>query len=613
MSKNISTVATWPLVILWLWLVMILGIGQLNARDLWYDEIYTLYHTGAPPFGPYTLPQVWSLVAQGIEWTPPGYNLLLNVWTHAVGWSPFAARYLSLLASLLTIAWVYRLGVDSGNRFVGLSAAILLGASVFFIYYMGELRAYALYLCLSAQVLASYWRYIHHPNRLSAALFFIGTLALMYTHYFGLLVLVALGIYHLLFAPKGRVWWSVGGIVAIATVFYLPWLNAALLVLREAQKGDWSGGAMSARLAIETLLNAFGNGASGLLVLLMMGAVLVKQRGARFALFMMATVLMAVLLVNTWLLVLNHIRYIFALWVLLALVGAWGVYYWSQAGLRARWLLGVWLAFSAWQYTDADFIFNLHGAFRPLPHRQVVATISPYATSTDLIVYHAPYFPHIRDFEFDYYLSDLPARHALLDPFPGQAEPRAPRRFYERLIGPSQRLWLVIDKTQPPRHYLRDFMRLVEDNFIHCGTMLDTPELRLDLFARLPQQWTLQYQTGIRSTLLGRMTARPRSALGLVLGWRLPPTLPHENYSASIQIYDDVGRMIAQSDYGLPKSEYACQPTRIPLDNLPYGDYSVRLIVYEWRSLERLYAHHFTKQEVSTTPTLGTFIIKPPE
>lgn len=599
----------WPFVVLWLWLLAALAIGQLNARDLWYDEIYTIYHTGGPPFGPYSLIQMWDLVAKGVEWTPVGYNLLLNVWTAAVGWSPFAARYFSFLASLLAAAWVYRLGVDTGSRQVGLWAALLLGGA-FFIYYMGELRAYSLYLCFTAQLLVGYWRYIHRANWGNGFIFFSGALGLMYTHYFGLLVLAALGLYHMLFVPKRRVWWLVGGIVALAVLLYLPWLNAALVVLGEAQKGDWSGGAMDAPLAIETLLTAFSNDASGLAVLLFIGAFLSGRRGARFALFMSAMVLVLALLVNAWLLVLNHVRYIYALWVLLAVVGGWGIHYWSQRGVKGRWLAGVWLAFGLWQYASGDFVAGLHGSFRPLPHRQVVAAIAPYATTADLIVYHAPYFPHIRTLEFDYYLRDLEARHALLDPLPAYPDPQNPNRAYAALLGPSQRVWLVVDHTQPQRHYLRDLLRLLRRDFFHCATFFDTPLLRLDLFARQPRAWSLHYQKDIRAALLGRIPPRVGTQLGVTLGWRLPPAFPPDTYSVSIQINNTSGDMVAQKDFALPHSESACTPVQLSLAGLPSGNYSAQLIVYNWRTLERLYAHDSTRRLWGTVMPLGEFVIE---
>jgi 4-amino-4-deoxy-L-arabinose transferase-like glycosyltransferase len=72
------------------------------------------------------------------------YHWLLNVWGRLIGWSIFSIRVFSLLAGLLAIAMVYRLGGKLFNRYVGWYAAAALGFSAFFIDYLHEARAYTL-------------------------------------------------------------------------------------------------------------------------------------------------------------------------------------------------------------------------------------------------------------------------------------------------------------------------------------------------------------------------------------------------------------------------------------------------------------------------------------
>ena len=110
---------------------------------------------------------------------------------------------------MLTLAWVYRTGRDLLAPQAGLLAALLLSASVFFLAYMIHARAFTLIALCSTLCIWSYWRLVLDPRPTSMGVpagLLLGSVGLLYAHYFTALFLPALGLFHLLFVPKNRRW-----------------------------------------------------------------------------------------------------------------------------------------------------------------------------------------------------------------------------------------------------------------------------------------------------------------------------------------------------------------------------------------------------------------------
>ena len=193
----------------WLWwfvllalVVMWLGARKLAADGLWFDEWWSLYVSGADGF--HVSRSVGDILArvadqdirQGLL-----YPLALAGWGSTVGWSLFATRALSLFAGLISLAGVYRLGASLGKHpLVGLSAAALLGTSLWFIYYLHELRVYMLLVLLTTLLLLVYVRIMTQkqpPSRWLYAALALITGLLLNTHYFAFIVVGVIGLWHL--------------------------------------------------------------------------------------------------------------------------------------------------------------------------------------------------------------------------------------------------------------------------------------------------------------------------------------------------------------------------------------------------------------------------------
>ena len=202
----------------WLWallpllLAAALAIPLLDVDAFNGDEPVSLVAAGVLRSGPLSLEATWSFMGFQTATRDQAYGwpVLLAIWGYLVGWSEVAVRALSLFFGMLTLAWVYRTGRDLLAPRAGLLAALLLSASGFFLAYMIHARAFTLVALCTALCIWCYWRIALNPRPTSMGVpagLLLGSIGLLYSHYFTALFLPALGLFHLLFAPKNRRWW----------------------------------------------------------------------------------------------------------------------------------------------------------------------------------------------------------------------------------------------------------------------------------------------------------------------------------------------------------------------------------------------------------------------
>lgn len=200
---------------------------HLDYQSFWSDEGISLQRSAQ------ALPTL--LATMPIEHLP-GYFLLLHYWLPWTGEQDFAIRFLSLWPSVLSVALLYRLGADWGNRRVGLVAALLLATNAFQVWYAQEARTYSWLLAASLLATWFFWRLLTR-HRTQGVLYLIGyilaTTLTVYLHYYGFLTPIA----HTIFAVGWTVWrrdwrffglWTLGGIVT--ALLFAPWVGHALQI-----------------------------------------------------------------------------------------------------------------------------------------------------------------------------------------------------------------------------------------------------------------------------------------------------------------------------------------------------------------------------------------------
>lgn len=202
---------------------------RLDFQSFWSDEGISLQRAAL------ALPAM--LDAMPVEHLP-GYFILLHFWLPATGGHDFALRFLSLWPSVLSVALIYRLGVDLGYRPAGVAAALLLATNGFQLWYAQEARMYSWLVATSLLSTIALWRLLELDGRRRdrarwgwGMTYALATAATVYLHLFGALTPLAQTIFMAGWLAVRRDWRGFGRWLVAATgalLVFLPWLPRVL-------------------------------------------------------------------------------------------------------------------------------------------------------------------------------------------------------------------------------------------------------------------------------------------------------------------------------------------------------------------------------------------------
>src|SRR5262249_38297623 len=120
---------------------------------------------------------------------PPLYDLTLWATIRVFGHSEFAVRLPSLIAGTLVIPVLYELGRELYDRRTGLIAAGFAAISPLLIWYSQEVRMYEFAALFGLLAVLTQLRAIRNGTMLNWAAYILATAALLWSHYFGLLLI----------------------------------------------------------------------------------------------------------------------------------------------------------------------------------------------------------------------------------------------------------------------------------------------------------------------------------------------------------------------------------------------------------------------------------------
>lgn len=159
---------------------------------------------------------------------PPLYYLILHFWIKIGGDSELMVRLLSSLFGVIAIFIMYRLGELLFNKETGIFASLILALSTTHIIHSQEARMYSLLAMLT--LLSMYFLVkIMNEKRIVFVIFYlISTLSLLYTHIYGLFILLMQNLYivilHLRAKEKPDIslkQWM--GIQLLTITAFIPW------------------------------------------------------------------------------------------------------------------------------------------------------------------------------------------------------------------------------------------------------------------------------------------------------------------------------------------------------------------------------------------------------
>ncbi len=606
----------------WLWALLPLLLAaalvtmQLDNMAFNGDEPALLYSAGINNAGPRSLAEVWEFIAETHPTLTQGWSILLFVWGRIAGWSEPAIRSLSLFIGMLALAWVYRSGRDFFGPQAGLVAALMSGTSVVFLAHMEHATAYPLVLLFTALILWSYWRVALHPRPPgpgAQAGLLLGSIGLLYSHYFGSLILPVLGLFHLFFAPKQHRWGRtllLFGLAALVAALQLPgFLNG---LGKTAADEKLQNAAMTAAEIAGRFLHFLSNYlislplpvSAALPVLLLLAlavATILHLRSDRRAdagwliVFVAATSLLLMIAANELVRVMkaNRIRYLMPLWPLAAL-------FVSRYKRALAVPLTIWLILAPMLVLTSPEFYEV---YKTSSFHFVHRTLLKLVTEGDLVIMDQS----LKEREILYlspqYIGQLnlpyePVFWHIDEPLPALAPQHAA----------NPRLWLLFNLSSDRARYpgLPGAPR-----YVFCERVLDRWKVLLESWALSAEDCPVN-------------PVRLEFDRNIDLGWleitsssdsmRLEATIhssdeaPLASYSLAVHVIDlNSGVRVAQGDVGVGPGAFVRLASEIDISALPPGDYEVRVALYDWQTGARLSARDLETYESGDMHTLHHF------
>jgi uncharacterized membrane protein len=201
-----------------------LRLFNLNYQSLWYDELHSIIPTD-PDF------TVNSIVEYAKTDQPPLFFLYLHVFFKVFGYSEQMARLASAVIGILGIPAVYFLGKEIKDKQVGLFASLLTCVNYYQLYYSQEVRFYGLAFLLSTLSFLFFIRVFKQQTFTNGFFYIIATSALLYTHYYGIVIFVTQFIIFIVltFYKRDRQFIYSGLVCGIiVAISFIPWLPTVL-------------------------------------------------------------------------------------------------------------------------------------------------------------------------------------------------------------------------------------------------------------------------------------------------------------------------------------------------------------------------------------------------
>jgi len=174
-------------------LIVLLGaalrIYNLSGESVWFDEAVTS--------------QVSELgIGDLIGWminendnNPPLYYILMHFWVSLFGDSEFSLRLPSAIVGTFSVLMLYLVGKWVFDRTTALIASLILAVSVFHIEYSQEARSYSLLAFLTLCSFYFFLKTLSGSKTLYIVAYIISSVLLLYSHFYGVFILIVQNIF----------------------------------------------------------------------------------------------------------------------------------------------------------------------------------------------------------------------------------------------------------------------------------------------------------------------------------------------------------------------------------------------------------------------------------
>jgi len=236
LSKVTGWIKTHKFILILLLIIFLGGflrIYDLGAESIWHDEVSSIEQAKQ------NLSEVIR-TALDTHNSPPLYFITLHYQMLLFGSSETAVRFPSAIFGILSLFFIYKLGCQLFNKKIGLISSFLLAISTFAIYYSQDARPYSLFLLMT---LLSFYFFIQ-ILKINSKWYYLGyslaNILLLYSHLFGLFVVITQIIYFAIFWKKYRQQrLKFAGVQVASVLASIPLV--ILVVTRFYETTEWGG------------------------------------------------------------------------------------------------------------------------------------------------------------------------------------------------------------------------------------------------------------------------------------------------------------------------------------------------------------------------------------
>lgn len=591
----------------WLTLILIAIGFLLGSRGLGIDPIYggeyhSVRHTGVFESVD-SLSYVFNSVATTSPDHAPYYFVSMYYWVRLVGVHPIVLRALSLLAFALGIAVSYRVGSRFLGRVGGFFTATLVTGSAFAIFYAHEVRMYIFMPSFSLAIIYFYWSIISAKETVKWYHWlglFLASLISIYVHYSTIFVLLAIGLYHLIFAPKNQRWLKVAGVEVAAGLLFAPWLP--VVFSGSERLSPLSNSSLTLMDAMYHILYVHSNTLwfiGGGLVLLAFLSLRYRQSRYVYLLFVCLGTILLMMLFNEFVatvLLVRRMRYTLIVLPLLSLVFSLGLLQvwnlrWQIGKIAVVVVLGLWLVAGVNFYQSDEIVdYTNREAFGFLEYppyhimREIIDDLPGFGEP--VISAHPTVDVELPILLFYSKWTGRDFNHLF-----NETDPYWKERMINRLdiLEDDESFWLMYD---PRVTYAQgiDLQMEILKSFQYCGTLVDMPSLHMDYYVRNhiscdlindSSPVKLEFENGLELDNL--ILEEKSSAQYQIFSWwdaqNRGDSLP---LGFSIRVLNADNLPVLASDYYMPSKTIGYND--LDLSSLLLGTYAIQIRIWDVES-----------------------------
>jgi mannosyltransferase len=211
----------------------ILRFYHIDFQSIWIDEIHTMSESN--PNLP--ISEIYEKVVSG-EQMPPLYFYSLYILLKIFGYTTIVARLYSAIIGVVSLYSLYILSKEMFNKRVGLIASIILCFNPFHLYYSQEARPYIFLFLFTTLSFFYLIKFLKNQNLKNAVLYGLMSTLMIYSHFFGLFVLISqyllLLVFFILSEKENKKRFLINSIISavIPLVLFIPAISILLSITK---------------------------------------------------------------------------------------------------------------------------------------------------------------------------------------------------------------------------------------------------------------------------------------------------------------------------------------------------------------------------------------------